>query len=188
MWSARKGVNMRSLLARFSFSEKRQRLNCSKSWKCYAIQYISMFVIATFVVSLFSAGIEKQAIASVQPIASLSSLFAVVCQNSLVFLFILSSYYTGRIPVYSFIATNSILLALLISSFKEPSYLIIILPHGVPEFLIFFTLAAIAEEARNSEDRKNMPFYKKVAALYILLIISALIEIYITPALFSLIF
>lgn len=60
MWSARKGVNMRSLLARFSFSEKRQRLNCLKSWKCYAIQYISMFVIATFVVSLFQLELKNR--------------------------------------------------------------------------------------------------------------------------------
>lgn len=113
---------MKSFLARFFLREKHQHSDSSNSWKRYVIQYITMFLILTAVVCLFSAGIEKQSITSVRTITSFSSILTVVSQNSLVFLFILSSYYTGRIPVYSFIVTNSILLAMMISSFKEPVY------------------------------------------------------------------
>lgn len=177
---------MKSFLARFFLREKHQHSDSSNSWKRYVIQYITMFLILTAVVCLFSAGIEKQSITSVRTITSFSSILTIVSQNSLVFLFILSSYYTGRIPVYSFIVTNSILLAMMISSFKEPVYFLLILPHGVPEFLIFFTLAAISEEARKKRDGGSISFYIKMVALYMLLIVSALIEIYITPVLFSL--
>ena len=177
---------MRSLLARLFLGWRHRLSSLSGSWKGYVIQYVFMFITVTSVCCLLFSGVEKQTVTSVQSIATLESILSIVSQNTLVFLFILSSYYTGRIPVYSFIVANSIMLALLISSFSEPSYFLLILPHGVPEFLVFFTLAAIAEEARKKGDTERIPFFKKAVALYILLLISALVEIFITPALFSL--
>lgn len=177
---------MKSLLAWVIRFKKKRDLNNSRSWKNYLIQYIVIFISTIVIICLLSFGIEKQTVKTAYSITSFLSFFSVLAQNSLVFLLMFSSYYTGRIPVYCFTITNAILLALLISSFKEPSYFLLILPHGVPEFLVFFTLAAFAEEARNKGDAVRISFYKKAVVLYILLIASALIEIYVTPFLFSL--
>lgn len=82
--------------------------------------------------------------------------------------------------VYSYIIANSIVLGLLISKFNTIKYVLLLLPHGISEIYGFLFLSNIILNILH-EGKFDNKYFKKITIAYIIIILSALIEAFITP-------
>ncbi|MDY6019044.1 MAG: stage II sporulation protein M [Anaerococcus sp.] len=112
---------------------------------------------------------------------NLLSFGIIISKNTLVFLYILTSLFIGKLNIYIMLITNAFRIGLLISRFKYPIYMLMILPHGIPEFLVFILLSAYVSEYIESESKDIKSIIKISLLLYLILFSSAMIEAWITP-------
>jgi uncharacterized membrane protein SpoIIM required for sporulation len=62
-----------------------------------------------------------------------------------------------------------------------PIYLLMILPHGIPEISVFLLLGACISKYLDNDQKDMKSLIQKSGWLYVALLISALVEAWITP-------
>jgi|GEM_PF-5978452 len=158
-------------------------INKDLKWYKYLILFWFIFLSVILIVYLFRYDATKQVLSYKVDFNSSYAFFVILGKNSLVFIYILLSMRTSKLNIYISIVVNAIYIGLLISSFKYIEYLLLLLPHGALEFMVLFTLAAIVCENIDHGNREYKPLVNQIIFLYIGLVIAAVIESWLTPAL-----
>ncbi|CEN23663.1 Integral membrane protein DUF95 [[Clostridium] sordellii] len=137
-----------------------------------------------FIVSFFIAYALN--INSVKPIINPTKInssewfFTIISRNTISFLFILSSILLGKCMINIYLLSNGAILGLLVSKLKNINYLLLILPHGVVEIPIYITLCYLVIKIINNK-YINKSDIKMIFLCYLIIILAALIESFITP-------
>ena len=161
------------------------RLMLNKLYR-YTITYTCILIFTLLVTYAFNINTEKQVINSSFTINILNDTGIVLANNTLLFLFIISAIYIGKINIYLFLITNGVRIGLLISKFMYVKYMLLILPHGVLEISTFLLLAAFISVKIDNGCKINtigITGIKRIVLMYCLIVIAALIEVGITPQL-----
>ncbi len=127
---------------------------------------------------------EKADISMLTQYSSIRAFGEILLKNSVSLIWIISGLVVGSFMVYSYIFANGIILGTLISKFKNMSYLILILPHGVLEIFVFMmacTIVKVANDQRKIDNKIKKEFW----GIYLVLILAAYIEAFVTPELVS---
>lgn len=157
-----------------------------KTWLNYFIQYIVWFFIIAILSFLLNFNNQKQTINNSVEINNLYAFAIIISKNTLVFLYIFSSVFASKLNIYAMIIVNAVHIGLLISRFMYMKYMLIILPHGIPEIIIFLLLGAFISIYIDSPKKNMKSLIIKTIILYFILLISAGVEAYITPHLVKL--
>lgn len=147
----------------------------------YFVRYLMLFILLIIVSAILNMNTQKQTINLDVDLNNIKSFGIIICKNSLVFMYIFSSLFIGRLNIYVMLISNALRIGLLISSFKYPIYMLMLLPHGIFEFFVFILLSAYISAHIYLKEEDKIFIFKKSAMLYILLIICAIIEAWVTP-------
>lgn len=147
----------------------------------YFFRYLLWFIVLIVISVLLGFNNQKQLINSNFKINNLLSFGVIICKNTLVFIYVLTSIFIGKLNIYIMIITNAIRIGFLISKFKYPIYMLMILPHGIPEFFVFILLSEYVTRFIEAESSDIKCLLKISLLLYIILISSAIIEAWLTP-------
>lgn len=156
---------------------KKKQSNCLN----YFLQYLFWFLFLVIVSFLLNMNAKKQTINTDIDLDNLHIFFVIIVNNTLVFVCIFSSVFVGKMNIYIMIIVNAIRTGVLISRFKHPMYLLMILPHGIPEISILLLLAALISKQLDSVPENMKSLLRKSGLLYIALWVSAIVEAWVTP-------
>ncbi|MCY8005442.1 stage II sporulation protein M [Bacillus haynesii] len=107
-------------------------------------------------------------------------LLKVVTKNMICLVIMVIGTFLGKLFIKTFLGVNGFLIGLVISKFQSVSYFLLILPHGIIEIptLLFLGYILLKAINQNAFDRRTV---KGVLISGIMILVSALIESYVTP-------
>ncbi|WP_434297864.1 stage II sporulation protein M [Clostridium sporogenes] len=139
-----------------------------------------LFVSIVFITYLLNINNAKSNLNYYNNFNNFHVLKQIIIKNTICFIWILSGILIGKLMVYTYILSNGIILGLLISKFKNIKYFLLIIPHGITEIFAFlFTCSIVLSILQNNEFNKK--YLKSISFAYIIILISAIIEAFITP-------
>ncbi|SFU95358.1 stage II sporulation protein M [Butyrivibrio sp. M55] len=149
----------------------------------YLLKYIGIFIFTILISYIINIGNEKCIANTDITINIIKDFFIILSNNTLVFLVVLSSIFVGKTNINIMIIVTAFRIGILISKFMYINYLILVIPHGVIEVMVYLVLSAFVSAEIEKGNKINSGLIKKAFVLYLLLIISAIVEIGITPKL-----
>lgn len=177
---------LQKVLYHCSYMEKKvETKKVDKTVYGYLLKYTGLFILALMISYVINMGSEKQIANTDVTINIIKDFVIVLGNNTLFFVFVLSSIFVGKINIYVMVITTAFRIGILISKFMYINYLILVIPHGVLEILVYLVLSALVSAEIEKGNKINNKLMKRVFVLYLLLILSAIIEIGITPKLAS---
>jgi uncharacterized membrane protein SpoIIM required for sporulation len=147
----------------------------------YFLQYLIWFLLLVIVSFLLNFNVEKQTINTNIELNNLHDFDVIMANNTLVFIYTFTSVFVGKLNIYIMVIVNAIRIGLLVSRFMYPIYLLMILPHGIPEISVFLLLGACISKYLDNDQKDMKSLIQKSGWLYVALLISALVEAWITP-------
>lgn len=149
----------------------------------YLLKYIGIFFGVLMVSYLINSGNEKCIVNTDITINVLKDFCIILANNTLFFLVVLSSIFVGKKNIYIMIIATAFRIGLLISKFMYFNYLILVIPHGGIEIMVYLMLSAFVSVEIEKGNKINSELIKRALVLYLLLTISAIVEVVITPKL-----
>nr|AAC69561.2 BviE [Butyrivibrio fibrisolvens] len=149
----------------------------------YLLKYIGIFIFTILISYIINIGNEKCIANTDITINIIKDFLIILSNNTLVFLVVLSSIFVGKTNIIIMIIVTAFRIGILISKFMYINYLILVIPHGVIEVMVYLVLSAFVSAEIEKGNKINSGLIKKAFVLYLLLIISAIVEIGITPKL-----
>ena len=147
----------------------------------YFLQYLIWFLLLVIASFLLNFNVEKQTINTNIELNNFHDFAVIMANNTLVFIYTFTSVFVGKLNIYIMVIVNAIRIGLLVSRFMYPIYLLMILPHGIPEISVFLLLGAFISKYLDNDQKDMKSLIQKSGWLYVALLISALVEAWITP-------
>lgn len=141
---------------------------------------ILTYLLTALIVFYFSTSSEKQVISNYNVAFGFEDFIQILLKNSIASIWLLLAYVFGVSIIYIFFIINGIVLGLLLSSFPSITYLLLILPHGLIEIGAYVYLADTIMNIKNqNQDKKKVT--KCFIVSFLLLVLAAGVEAFITP-------
>lgn len=136
-------------------------------------------LLVSFVVSIYFF-YSPQPIYKLVTFNGLTLLKEILTRNIICFLWLLCGIISSEFLVYSFFITNGCMLGIFISKLENFKYILTILPHGILEIYSFLLLSCtVLDILKRNKVIKNDK--KKILISFLLLVISAILESFLTP-------
>ncbi|ANO37500.1 stage II sporulation protein M [Streptococcus pneumoniae] len=144
-------------------------------------KYMFLIYLCSAIIMLcFSLSSEKQFITNASVVFGFDDFIQILLKNTVAGIWLLSAYLLGDMIIYIFFITNGIVLGALLSSFPNMFYLLLVIPHGVIEIFSYIYLSdTIINHRKGCYDKQD--FIKRLKISFLLLILGAGIESFITP-------
>ena len=140
----------------------------------------SIYLCSAIIMLCFSLSSEKQFITNASVVFGFDDFIQILLKNTVASIWLLSAYLLGDMIIYIFFITNGIVLGALLSSFPNMFYLLLVIPHGVIEVFSYIYLSdTIINHRKGCYDKQD--FIKRLKISFLLLILGAGIEAFITP-------
>lgn len=140
----------------------------------------SIYLCSAIIMLCFSISSEKQFITNASVVFGFDDFIQILLKNTVAGIWLLSAYMLGDLIIYIFFITNGIVLGALLSSFPNMIYLLLVIPHGVIEIFSYIYLSdTIINKRKGCYDKQD--FIKHLKISFLLLILGAGIEAFITP-------
>lgn len=144
-------------------------------------KYMFLIYLCSAIIMLcFSLSSEKQFITNASVVFGFDDFIQILLKNTVAGIWLLSAYLLGDMIIYIFFITNGIVLGALLSSLPNMFYLLLVIPHGVIEIFSYIYLSdTIINHQKGCYDKQD--FIKRLKISFLLLILGAGIESFITP-------
>ncbi|HEM2548756.1 TPA: stage II sporulation protein M [Streptococcus suis] len=140
----------------------------------------SIYFCSAIIMLCFSISSEKQFITNTSVVFGFDDFIQILLKNTVAGIWLLSAYILGDLIIYIFFITNGIVLGALLSTFPNIIYLLLVIPHGVIEIFSYIYLSdTIINKRKGCYDIQD--FVKRLKISFLLLMLGAGIEAFITP-------